>query len=68
MYITRHIEQKLSELLKQFPVVALTGPRQTGKSQFEKAAIISLVDEPFQISREVNVLNLKSYLSFLSEI
>jgi uncharacterized protein len=32
MYLSRHIEASLSEAVHQFPVVALSGPRQTGKS------------------------------------
>lgn len=31
-YIPRHIEPRLKELIKQFPVLTLTGPRQAGKS------------------------------------
>ncbi len=31
-YISRTIERSLREAVKQSPVVALTGPRQTGKS------------------------------------
>ncbi len=32
MYINRYLEQKLSQLLALFPVVAVIGPRQCGKS------------------------------------
>ncbi len=32
MYLHRHIEKSLVEAVKQFPVVALSGSRQTGKS------------------------------------
>lgn len=31
-YIPRHIEKTLNEYLKIFPIVSLTGPRQSGKS------------------------------------
>lgn len=31
-YIPRHLEEKLKFYLEQFPVVVLTGPRQSGKS------------------------------------
>lgn len=36
MYLTRHIEGALKEAVQQFPVVALSGPRQTGKSTLLK--------------------------------
>jgi len=36
MYLDRHIEQPLVEAVAQFPVVALSGPRQTGKSTLLK--------------------------------
>ena len=32
MYINRNIEKKIIELSKQFPVLAITGSRQVGKS------------------------------------
>jgi len=36
MYLSRHIEGSLVEAVQQFPVVALSGPRQTGKSTLLK--------------------------------
>lgn len=36
MYLARHIENSLSGAVSQFPVVALSGPRQTGKSTLLK--------------------------------
>ena len=36
MYLARHIESPLLEAVRQFPVVALSGPRQTGKSTLLK--------------------------------
>ena len=50
-YIPRSIEKNLLKSAKQFPVVMLTGPRQTGKSTtlkkiFKKYKYISL-DDPF---------------------
>ncbi len=36
MYLERHIESSLSEAVRQFPVVALSGSRQTGKSTLLK--------------------------------
>jgi hypothetical protein len=36
MYLSRHIERPLKEAVQQFPVVALSGPRQTGKSTLLK--------------------------------
>jgi predicted AAA+ superfamily ATPase len=32
MYIKREIEERLSQASRQFPILALTGPRQSGKS------------------------------------
>ena len=32
MYIRRHIEEKLKSLIKQYPALLITGPRQVGKS------------------------------------
>ncbi len=36
MYLGRHIEKTLTGAVRQFPVVALSGPRQTGKSTLLK--------------------------------
>jgi hypothetical protein len=36
MYLTRHIENSLQEAVEQFPVIALSGSRQTGKSTLLK--------------------------------
>jgi len=36
MYLARHIESPLLEAVRQFPVIALSGPRQTGKSTLLK--------------------------------
>jgi predicted AAA+ superfamily ATPase len=36
MYLARHIERSLLEAVRQFPAVALSGPRQTGKSTLLK--------------------------------
>ncbi|MFH1782416.1 MAG: ATP-binding protein [Candidatus Omnitrophota bacterium] len=40
-YITRHIEQKLTSYIKQFPITVLTGPRQAGKSTLLKHLLTS---------------------------
>ena len=50
-YIPRDIEQELSVSARQFPVVVLTGARQTGKSTllkhlFPNVAYVTL-DDPF---------------------
>ena len=51
MYIRRWIEDKIKVLLKIFPVIVLSGPRQVGKTTllknstlFKKAAYISFDD------------------------
>ena len=36
MHLSRHIEKPLTEAVEQFPVVALSGSRQTGKSTLLK--------------------------------
>lgn len=36
-YIDRHITKKLHQLLEQFPIVAILGPRQCGKSTLAKS-------------------------------
>lgn len=38
--ITRHAESALKRLAKQFPVVGITGPRQSGKSTLAKLAFL----------------------------
>jgi uncharacterized protein len=38
MYIEREITPQLLKLSKQFPVVSLTGPRQSGKTTLVKKA------------------------------
>ena len=48
-YISRNIEQTISEAAKYFPVIAVTGPRQSGKSTllghlFPEAIKFSLKD------------------------
>jgi len=35
--ITRDVEQTIRTLLKGFPVITLTGPRQSGKTTLAKA-------------------------------
>ena len=42
--IKRNIEQKLFKFLKQYPVIMLTGPRQSGKTTLCK---IALPDKPY---------------------
>lgn len=42
--IKRHVEQKLLKFLKQYPVLMLTGPRQSGKTTLCKMA---LPDKPY---------------------
>ncbi len=38
MYITRNITNKIRQSLKKFPVVSVTGPRQSGKTTLLKSA------------------------------
>jgi predicted AAA+ superfamily ATPase len=42
--IKRHVEQKLLKFIKQYPVLMLTGPRQSGKTTLCKMA---LPDKPY---------------------
>ena len=51
MYIRRWIEDKIKDLLKIFPIIVLSGPRQVGKTTllknstlFKKAKYISFDD------------------------
>ena len=57
-YINRNIEQTISEAAKYFPVIAVTGPRQSGKS--------TLLGHPFHrqdvISEYLRDFELKSCL------
>ncbi|GMT45733.1 MAG: ATPase [bacterium] len=64
MYISRKIEEKLLQLIKQFPVVSVTGPRQSGKSTLVK----TLFPDYEYISLEnpgVRLRAVKDPLSFL---
>jgi predicted AAA+ superfamily ATPase len=54
-YITRDIEKELKKISSQFPVILLTGPRQTGKSTmlthlFPEHRYITLDDNSLRIS------------------
>jgi len=37
--VPRHFEERLRQLLRQFPIVCLLGPRQSGKTTFIKAVL-----------------------------
>lgn len=63
--IKRHIEQKLLKFLKQYPVVMLTGPRQSGKTTLCKMA---LPDKPYVSlenpeNREYSLTDPKGFLA-----
>ncbi|HOX23535.1 MAG TPA: ATP-binding protein [Elusimicrobiales bacterium] len=54
-YIHRAIEKRIKRIAKQFPAIAITGPRQTGKSTllktlFPKHAYITLDDPEVRLS------------------
>lgn len=54
-YIERAIEQRIKKAAKQFPAIAITGPRQTGKSTllktlFPKCAYVTLDDPEVRLS------------------
>lgn len=51
--IKRHLEQKLESALKQYPVVSITGPRQSGKTTLMKSTLknydyVSLEDPDYR--------------------
>jgi predicted AAA+ superfamily ATPase len=46
-YINRHIETKLQESLRSFPVTALLGPRQCGKSTLARHAVADRMDKVY---------------------
>ena len=59
IYIHREVERPLKLLLKQFPAIALTGPRQSGKSTllkkvFGKTHQFISFDEPLMRQRAVS--------------
>lgn len=75
-YITRKIEQTISEAAKYFPVIAVTGPRQSGKSTllghlFPEAARFSMKDvniRNFAESDPVAFLNQTDRPLFIDEV
>ena len=75
-YITRKIEQTISEAAKYFPVIAVTGPRQSGKSTllshlFPEAVKFSLKDvnvRSFAESDPIAFLNQTDKALFIDEV
>lgn len=75
-YITRKIEQTISEAAKYFPVIAVTGPRQSGKSTllnhlFPEAVRFSLKDvniRDFAESDPIAFLNQTDRPLFIDEV
>ena len=53
MFIQRYIEREFSELLNDYPVVCLVGPRQVGKTSFIKVFIESLPDQTLYLDLEM---------------
>lgn len=76
MYINREIEQTLLEAFKYFPVLTLTGPRQSGKSTllkniFPDAVTYSLKDvnvREYALNDPIAFLNRTSGLTFIDEV
>ena len=71
IYIHREIEVLLKTLIKQFPAIALTGPRQSGKSTllkkvFGKTYQIISFDDP--ITRQKAISDPKLFLDNLHEL
>ena len=75
-YISRNIEQTMSEAARYFPVIAVTGPRQSGKSTllghlFPEAIKFSLKDvniRSFAESDPVAFLNQTDKPLFIDEV
>ena len=75
-YINRNIEQTISEAAKYFPVIAVTGPRQSGKSTllghlFPEAIKFSLKDvniRSFAESDPIAFLNQTDKPLFIDEV
>ncbi|HUU23517.1 MAG TPA: AAA family ATPase, partial [Phycisphaerae bacterium] len=40
MMIPRHLEQRLNKAIRDFPVVTVTGPRQSGKTTLARTALV----------------------------
>jgi len=67
LYVPRHIESRLKRSASQFPVLVLTGPRQSGKSTLLQKIFsrheYSTMDDPFKRS-----LAIRDPLSFLENL
>ena len=59
IYIERQLEKILREIIKQFPAIVVTGPRQSGKSTiikelFSKTHNYVTLDDPIMRERAVS--------------
>ncbi|MFH1729490.1 MAG: ATP-binding protein [Pseudomonadota bacterium] len=55
-YITRHLEEKIKNHLQDYPVVALLGPRQVGKSTTAKKIIKDNIYLDLELPSDLNKL------------
>jgi len=63
-YVNRDLEARILRDIEYFPVVAILGARQSGKSTFE-AWIITPLDEKYELKKYIHVSGLKQFIDYL---